>query len=252
MPARQDRRRLPLQRWEIVHVVIERRELSVPRIAQYVIEPAVFGFAREEGNAQLLRLAHVARHLRQHGDAAGNVEAADADRHSSGKERPRKIDGARELVRLHADEADQRPAAFLADHVDDPVRPNAPIGFVVGVEADVDSGPEHLAPARILREAIQAGQGIGRYCRAHPLDRIAVVIVMRRLDHHEMEGSAVRGQRPASAPCSPRASPLHNWTEPSTERLRLRTDLVACHGGHARRPSPPAHPRRSAGPRAAN
>ena len=240
----------PCSDGKIVHVVIERRELSVPRIAQHVIEPAVFGLAREEGNAQILRVAHVARHLRQHGDAAGNVEAADADRQSRGKERPRKIDGARKLVRLHADEADERPAAFLADHVDDPVRPNAPIGLVVGVETDVDFGSEHLALARILREAIQAGQRVGRYCRAHPLDRIAVVIVMRRLDHHEMEGSASRSAACIGSilPCGLRPAPE---LRPTTERLRLRTDLVAC-SRHAGRPSPPAHPRRSAGPRAAN
>ena len=89
----------------------------------------------------------VLRHLRQHGDAAGDVEAADADRQPGGEERPREIDRARKLVRLHADQADQRLAAGLADHPDDLVRPDPPVGLVIGVQADVDVRPEHLAAA---------------------------------------------------------------------------------------------------------
>ena len=39
------------------------------------------------------------------------------DRQAGGEERPRQIDGARKLVRLHADQPDQRAPAFAADHV---------------------------------------------------------------------------------------------------------------------------------------
>ena len=145
------------------------------------------GLAGEERDAERLRLADVVRHLRQHGDAAGDVKAADADRQPGGEERPRQIDRARKLVRLHADQADQRLAAGLADHADDPVGPDAPVGLVIGVEADFDVRPEHLAAARVLGEAVQAGERVGRDRRAEPLDRIAVVVVMRRLDHHEVK-----------------------------------------------------------------
>ena len=62
-----------------------------------------------------LRRAHLRRHLRQHRDAAGDVEAADADRQAGGEERPGEVDRAGELVRLDADEADQGAAAGLAD-----------------------------------------------------------------------------------------------------------------------------------------
>ena len=39
------------------------------------------------------------------------MEAADRDRQPGGEERPRKVDRAGKLVRLHADEADKRLAA---------------------------------------------------------------------------------------------------------------------------------------------
>ena len=107
-------------------------------VAQHLVEPAFLGLAGEERDAERLRLAHVRRHLRQHRDAAGDVKAADADRQSGGEERPRQIDRARKLVGLHADQRDQRRAAGLADHPDDPLGADAPVGLVIGVQADVD------------------------------------------------------------------------------------------------------------------
>ena len=85
------------------------------------------------------------------------MEAADADRQAGGEERPRQIDGARKLVGLHADQPDQRPAAGLADHPDDPVRPDPPVGLVIGVQADLDVGPSTwrrcASSARPFRQA---------------------------------------------------------------------------------------------------
>jgi len=103
----QDRGRLAFEGGKVVHVVIERLELPVPGIAQHRIEAAVLGLAGKEGDAELLRLPNIGRQLRQHGDAAGDVEAADADLQAGGQELPGKVDGARKLVRLDADEADQ-------------------------------------------------------------------------------------------------------------------------------------------------
>ena len=187
MLARQERRRLAVQGRKLVHVVVDRLERAVPGIAQHLVEAALLGLAGEERDAELLRLAHVLRHLRQHGDAAGDVEAADADRQPGGQELPRQVDGARKLVGLHADQTDQRPAALLADLADDPVRAYAPVGFVVGMQADFDAGSQHVAALGVHRQAVEAGERVGRDGRAEPLDGIAVVIVMRRLDHHEME-----------------------------------------------------------------
>ncbi len=115
------------------------------------------------------------------------MKAADGDRQPGGKERLRQIDRARKLVRLHADQADQRAAAVAADHADDLLGPDPPVGLVIGVQADLDAGPEHFAAAGVLGQRVQAGERVGRDRRAQPLNRIAVVVVMRRLDHHEME-----------------------------------------------------------------
>ncbi len=49
--------------------------------------------------------------LRQHREAAGHVEAADHDRNAGCAQRPRDVQRARKLVRLHADQADHAEAA---------------------------------------------------------------------------------------------------------------------------------------------
>ena len=74
MLLRQDRRGLSLQRREIVHVIVERLERPVPRVAQDLIEPAALGFAGEQGDTQGLGFAQLGRQFGQHGDAPGHVE----------------------------------------------------------------------------------------------------------------------------------------------------------------------------------
>jgi uncharacterized surface protein with fasciclin (FAS1) repeats len=79
---------------------------AVIGIAQYLIEAVLLCLASKERYVQRLRGFDVAWQLGQHRDAAGNVEAADADRQARGDEGPRQVHDARKLVRLHADEAD--------------------------------------------------------------------------------------------------------------------------------------------------
>ncbi len=191
MLARQERRRFAGKRRQVVHVIVQRLERAVPGVAQHRVEAALFGLAGEERDAHGLRRFDVGRQLRQHGDAAGDMKAADAHRQTGGEERLRQIDRARKLVGLHADQADQRAAAFAADHADDLVGADAPVGLVVGVQPDVDARPQHFAARGVFGQRIQAGQRVGRDRRAQPLDRIAVVVVMRRLDHHEVKDAAV-------------------------------------------------------------
>ena len=166
---------------------------------QHLVEAAVLALAGEEGNAHGLRGADVGRQFRQHGDAAGDVEAADADLQAGLQERAGKIDRARKLVGLHPHQPDQRLAALAADQLDDLVGADPPVGLVIGMQADFDVRPKRLALAHVFGKRIEAGQRIGRDRRADPLDRVALVVVMRRLDHHEMEqfrSHAIPSERP--------------------------------------------------------
>ena len=185
--ARQKWRRFADQRRQIVHVIVERFKCAVEAVAQNVVEPALFQLAGEERNAHCLRGFDVVRQFGQHRDAARHVKAANADRQPGRQKGLGQIDRARKLVRLYADQADQGAAALALDHADDLVRPYPAVGFVEGVQAYIDAGAQYLAPARVLGQRVQAGKRVGGDSRAQPLYRIAVVVVMRRLDHHKMK-----------------------------------------------------------------
>ena len=98
---------------------------------------------------------------------------------------PRDIERARELIRLYADQADQNPPALALQRANDAARHDAAIGLVVGVDFNLYSRSKNLPAARILSQAVHAGERVGRQRRAEPLDRIAVVVVVRRLDENE-------------------------------------------------------------------
>ena len=115
------------------------------------------------------------------------MKAADADRQPGLQERPRQIDRAGELVGLDADQPDQCASAGAADPPDDMIGPNPAVGLVIGVDADIDLGTEHPAPLHILCKAVQTGQRVRRDRRSEPLNRVAVIVVMRRLDQHELK-----------------------------------------------------------------
>ncbi len=104
----------PSRPGQIVHEVVERLELVAIGGPQQVFQPPL-GLAGEQGDAQVDRLVQLRRQVRQHRDAAADVEAADADRDARGAQRPRDIDGARKLVGLHADQADQPATAAGPD-----------------------------------------------------------------------------------------------------------------------------------------
>ena len=119
------------------------------------------------------------------------MKPADANRQTGAQKRPRQVDGAWELVRLDPDQSDEGTATGSVNHTDDPVGPDAAVGFVIGVDADRHIRSKHLAPARVFGEAVEAGERVRRDRRLDPPDRIAVVVVMRRLDQHQMEDRGV-------------------------------------------------------------
>ena len=198
MLFRENRHRLVVERRQVVHPVIERLQRAVPGVAQHFIEPAFLGLAGEERDAERLRLAQLGWHFGQHREAAGDMKAAQADRQPGREERPRQIDGTGELVRLDADQPDQHAPTGAANPPDNAVRPNPAIGLVIGVDADLDLGTQHPPAADILGQTVQASQRVGGDRRPEPLDWIAVIVVMRRLDQHELKQRG-RGARHRSS-----------------------------------------------------
>ena len=140
------------------------------------------------------------------------MKTAETDRQPRREKRPRQIDGAGELVRLDADQPDQRAPAGTADLPDDALRPNPAIGLVIGIDVDLDLGAQHPPPPDVFGQTIQAGQRVGRDRRPEPLDRIAVIVVMGRLDQDKLKqrGRGARHRSPAApSRCAIRASPAY-------------------------------------------
>ena len=79
-----------------------------------------------------------AGHFREHGQAAADVKTADGHGKTLGTELPRQVDGPGELVRLHAGQDDQSPAALGADAAGDLAHRNDRVGFVVRVDHQVE------------------------------------------------------------------------------------------------------------------
>lgn len=107
------------------------KKLVIPcaRFLRTIVDPP-FRLAREDRDAEVERSLNVGRDVWQHRQAAADVEAADAHGNARLAERPRDVDGARELIALDADEPDQAPAARLADRGDHPIRPHPCVGLV--------------------------------------------------------------------------------------------------------------------------
>jgi hypothetical protein len=89
---------------------------------------------------------------------------------------------------LHADQADQRLAAAAAHLSSDLVGTDAGVGLVERLDDHVDTGAEDLTPPAVLAEAVERGQRVRRNVGAEPSNRVAVVVVMRRLDQNQMKG----------------------------------------------------------------
>ena len=127
----------------------------------------------------------------EHGERAGDVEAAHADRDAGLQERPRDVERARELVRLHADQAEHAAPAVAPGSCSISLsgRTRQLVSSIAWMRIST-SAPSTLRSSAVLGEAVHAGERIRRNDRAPPLQRIAVVVVMRRLDQDEVENLA--------------------------------------------------------------
>ena len=139
------RGRRGFERRQIVEIVVDRLQFPGGRIPQDLVHAAVLRLAGEQAAAHVERDLQVGLHLRQHGEAAGDVEAADHHLDAGLAQRTGDIERARELVRLHADEAHQPEAVVVADTRDDVLGLDPRIGLVHRGDVDLDIGPEHLA-----------------------------------------------------------------------------------------------------------
>ena len=93
----------------------------------------------------------------------------------------REIERARKLVGLDADQPD-KPATRGADPAHNAFDVDGGVAFVVGLDGNLDIGTEDAVGGALRDQAIDAGKAVRRNAGAKPLDDVAVIIVMRRLD----------------------------------------------------------------------
>ncbi len=185
--------------WQIVEVIVDRLERARRGVAQHFVEPPL-RLARVERDAEVERFVQRIGPLRQHRKTAGNMESADNHRYPRGPQGTGAVHHARELVRLHADEADHAKAAIVLNLTDDMVRPDAGVGLVDRKDLDRDVLAKDLIFHAFLRDAEQAGERIGGQRRLPPLDDVALVVVMRRLDKEKQKTSACGDIRHPGSP----------------------------------------------------
>jgi hypothetical protein len=61
------------------------------------------------------------------------------------------------------------------------------VGFVYGLELQIDIGAQPPRLLDVLGQAVKTGEGVRRNRRAQPLNDVALVVVVRGLDQHEEE-----------------------------------------------------------------
>jgi hypothetical protein len=185
--CRQHRRRHAGDARQVVHVVVEGTERPRPGVAQYLVEPSS-RLAGKERDTERHRLLELRRQLGQHRQRARHVKAADANLDAARAQQARDIHGAGELVRLHAHQPDE-PALDFADRAGDALRLDASVGLVEHGDDDVDIGTQHAALGAVAGETIKIGERRRRDRRAQPLDDVAVIVVMRRLDQNQRKAT---------------------------------------------------------------
>ena len=157
------------------------------------------------------------------------MEAAHHDREAFGAEPAGEIERARKLIRLHADEADHAGAGFAdafghARDIDDGV------ALVAGLDLDVDVRAERLLARALLDQAMNAGEAVGRECRAQPLDDIAVRVVVRRLDQNDAEALGRASVHLLPPQREPRRNTPRSKSEPSRAKVAVRAKLRQSRG----------------------
>ena len=191
IPLRQERHRRALHARQVLHEVVQGRKVAVGRVAQHRVEPP-FGFPREHGNAHVPARIEADRATVQHREASRHVEPSDGNGHSSLPEAARDVEGTGILVRLHADERHKPEITVTAKAGDEPWDIHARVRLVHHLDVDGHVRSKDLPLGAIGRNAVYGRERVRGEHRAPPADHVSVVVVMRRLDQHELEASFFR------------------------------------------------------------
>jgi hypothetical protein len=120
----------------------------------------------------------------EHAHRPGDMEPPNPDLNPALAQRLCQIERVRELIRLHADHHHHPGVRFL-DHASQAFGTDARVRFVKWVNLDLDVVAEHVPLRAVARQAKDRRERVRRNGRAEPLDHIAVVVVMRRLDENQ-------------------------------------------------------------------
>ena len=170
---------------QIREIVVERLETVPDQILKEPFQTPL-QLPGEQGDAQVQGLAQLHRHLLQHRKTTAHVEAANGHRRAGGAELAGQVQRPGELVRLNPNEPHQHPPPILAELPDEARRIDVGIGLVQGAHPDLHTRAQHLALGAVQGDTVHGGQAVRRQGGAPPLDHIAVVVVMRRLDPKDM------------------------------------------------------------------
>ena len=154
-PPRQIRDGLVLQVRQVVHIVVDRLRRAAMDVLEEALE-MLLRLAGVERDPEIDRLLELRRQLFEHRHHARDVEAADRHLHALRAELPGDRHGARELIRLDADETHDAVMPLLLDSPRDACDRNLDVHLVIGVDLDLDVLAEHLPLGAILRDRIEA------------------------------------------------------------------------------------------------
>ena len=168
----------------VVQEIVERLQAAVNGIVQQVA-PGFFDLPFDDGDACVQELLYIGRNVREKGEVAADMEAADQNGEAGTPKSMSEIAGAGELIGLHADEADdglgETPAlgtanAFYGNLVD---------RFIEQVDFDVPGVAQAFLPDNIFRQPGKARERVARKNAAKVAHHITIIIILGRLDEIE-------------------------------------------------------------------
>ena len=171
---------------QVGQIVVEGLQAIPHQVLEQLLQAAL-QLPGEQADAKVHGLAQIHRHLLEHRQAAADVEAADGDLHAQGAELPGQVHGPGELVGLDPHHAHQHPAPVFGDLAQQAA---GSMWVLVSSRAWTrisTSGPSTRRSRTIQRDAVDRRQAVGRERGAPPLDHIAVVVVVRRLDPEDVD-----------------------------------------------------------------